>query len=293
MQLRGLINYILKSKELIGQNFHFDMQYFYRYFFCFPQPKHDTMIAQRVLWPGTPLSLYYIASMYCRHYVYWKDEGKTWEEGVDEGQLWTYNCEDAVRTYEAAAVQERLIEQFGFRAQMQEQMEIAQMGTEMMNRGIAIDEKARAKMTLEVMDDMFLLEEKLASIIPPAIAVRLMGKTASSPWYTSPAQQARFFYEILGLSPIYDPDTKAVTCDDAALEKIKIAEPILSQVCDWLQEERTLGIFLKNFLLKRLDFDRRMRCSFKPTPNTFRWASSENAFGSGTNLQNIPKGDTD
>jgi DNA polymerase-1 len=59
-----------------------------------------------------------------------------------------------------------------------------------------------------------------------------------------------------------------------------------------------MGIFLSNFLTAQLDEDQRMRCAYniggsesgKSAPKTYRLSSSENAFGSGTNLQNIPSG---
>src|SRR4029077_12934026 len=45
------------------------------------------------------------------------------------------------------------------------------------------------------------------------------------------------------------------------------------------------------FINARLDVDGRLRCSFNPCGTyTFRYSSSKNAFWSGTNLQNIPKG---
>jgi DNA polymerase I-like protein with 3'-5' exonuclease and polymerase domains len=57
-----------------------------------------------------------------------------------------------------------------------------------------------------------------------------------------------------------------------------------------------MGIFLSNFLTAPLDDDGRMRCAYniggsaggKSAPKTYRLSSSENAFGSGTNLQVIP-----
>jgi DNA polymerase-1 len=52
---------------------------------------------------------------------------------------------------------------------------------------------------------------------------------------------------------------------------------------------RSIGVFLSTFINAELDSDGRMRCSFSIAgPTTFRFSSSENAFGSGMNLQNIP-----
>jgi DNA polymerase I-like protein with 3'-5' exonuclease and polymerase domains len=55
---------------------------------------------------------------------------------------------------------------------------------------------------------------------------------------------------------------------------------------------RSLGVFRSTFLEAPVDTDERMRCSFNITgTETFRFSSSENAFGSGMNLQNVPSGD--
>lgn len=293
-KLRGIISRILTDPqyEVVGQNFVYDMQYFHRYFFINPRLNHDTMIAQRLLWPGTPLSLYYQASLYCRYYRYWKDEGKEWEEGIDEEQLWRYNCVDCVTTWEIAEVQKRLILSLGFSDQMVEQMEINDLGYEMMNRGIAVNEHTRQALTFDVMSDMMDVEHKLESVIPEDLKPLLVGKTAkASPWYTSPTQQGRLFYDLIGIREVTDKETGNRTCDEAAIEKIRLREPLVDDICSWIQEERTYGVWLNSFLLKSLDKDKRMRCLFKPMPSTFRWASSENAFGSGTNMQNIPRGE--
>ncbi|HNA84888.1 MAG TPA: hypothetical protein PLB04_04945, partial [Nitrospira sp.] len=59
-----------------------------------------------------------------------------------------------------------------------------------------------------------------------------------------------------------------------------------------IDKKRSLGVFLSTFCLMALDSDGRMRCSFNVCgTETMRFSSSENAFGNGGNLQNIPKGD--
>ena len=52
-------------------------------------------------------------------------------------------------------------------------------------------------------------------------------------------------------------------------------------------------MFKNTFINAPLGYDGRMRCSFKITgTETYRFASSKDVFGSGMNLQNIPKGDS-
>jgi len=61
-----------------------------------------------------------------------------------------------------------------------------------------------------------------------------------------------------------------------------------------IAELRSLGVFLSTFVNAPLDIDGRLRCSFNIAgTETYRFASSKNAFGSGLNMQNIPKGGED
>jgi hypothetical protein len=51
--------------------------------------------------------------MYCDHYVYWKDDGKTWHETVGEDQLWAYNAQDCIRTREVGEVEQSIAGKLG------------------------------------------------------------------------------------------------------------------------------------------------------------------------------------
>jgi len=54
---------------------------------------------------------------------------------------------------------------------------------------------------------------------------------------------------------------------------------------------RSLGVFHSTFVQAGLDVDGRMRCTFNVCgTETYRFASSKNAFNTGMNLQNVPKG---
>ena len=78
------------------------------------------------------------------------------------------------------------------------------------------------------------------------------------------------------------------------LSTIAKREPLLAGICKVIQELRSIGVFKSTFVEARLDRDNRIRCSFNLSgTTTFRLSSSENAFGSGLNLQNIPSGNED
>jgi DNA polymerase I-like protein with 3'-5' exonuclease and polymerase domains len=97
------------------------------------------------------------------------------------------------------------------------------------------------------------------------------------------------FYEDLKQPFINNRKSGNPTLDDDALTKIGTRQPLLRPVIDCIREMRTIGVIRSNVLLARLDYDGRMRCSFNIAgAETFRFSSSESAFNSGTNLQNIP-----
>ena len=71
---------------------------------------------------------------------------------------------------------------------------------------------------------------------------------------------------------------------------------MIRPICNAIADIRTLGKFLGDFVMMRLDEDGRMRCSYniagdaggKSAPYSYRLSSSKNPFGSGGNLQTIP-----
>lgn len=101
----------------------------------------------------------------------------------------------------------------------------------------------------------------------------------------------QLFYDDLRVPVQRNRKTGNASLDDKALTKIKDRVPVLAPLITTISDFRSLGVFLSTFVQAPLDSDGRMRCSYNIVgTETFRFNSSENAFGSGTNLQNIPKG---
>ena len=80
------------NAEVIGQNFIYDAQYFYRHLHFIPRFKRDTMLAQHSMFSGMQKGLDFLSSLYTDFHVYWKDESKNWDPKLGERQLWIYNC---------------------------------------------------------------------------------------------------------------------------------------------------------------------------------------------------------
>ena len=266
---------------VVGQNFNYDAQHFAKHFGYLPNLQFDTMLAHHVLFPGLPKSLDFLSSLYCHFHRYWKDELKEYHKMPDDvHQFWTYNCKDCVITWEVARELEDLVNQQGMGEQFSFQMKMARHVLTTMLRGVRIDKARR---------------DNVASDLLAAIDEReaLIHQIVGFPLNTgSPKQMQEFFYGDLSIPPVLHRKTKKPTLDDDALSKISKSRPELAPLIDLISEKRSLGVFLSTFCLMPLDSDGRMRTSYNVAgTETFRFSSSENAFGSGGNLQNIPKGE--
>ncbi|MDX2059911.1 MAG: DNA polymerase [Gemmatimonadales bacterium] len=265
--------------RVVGQNLLYDSQYTYRHWHFIPRVAQDTMISHHVTFLGLPKNLGFQASMYCDHYVYWKDDGKTWDRKMGEDQLWAYNGEDCARTHECAVVERANIAKFGLQDQEAFVQSMFWPVLKAMIRGVRIDEKRRGEMSLELMEAMGEREAYFQHVLGHPLNPR------SSP------QMQKLFYQDLMLPVQRSRKTGMPTLDDKALDKLAAKEPLIRPLLKAIQEYRSLGVFLGTFVKAPLDIDKRMRCSYNICgTETLRLASSENAFGSGTNLQNLPKG---
>jgi DNA polymerase-1 len=147
----------------------------------------------------------------------------------------------------------------------------------MMNRGIRIDLAQRASLKQELIRAQIDRQETLNSLVGHELNPK------------SPKQLSDFFYHDLGIAGVKNLTGDSFTTNSPAMATIAAREPLLQPVCQLIVELRSIGVFLSTFINADLDTDGRMRCSFSIAgTNTFRLASSENAFGSGMNLQNIP-----
>ena len=265
------------------QNGLYDAQYTYRHWHFVPNGKQDTMISHHTAFAGLPKSLAFMASLYCDHYVYWKDDGKTWAKTVGEDQLWSYNCVDCVRTREVGEVAAANIEHLGLEKVDEFQQELFWPVLQAMQRGVRIDKEARNRFAMELQDEITKREEFFQEVLGHPLNPN------------SSLQMTKLFYNDLGVPPIMSKAKKGspahVTCDDEALKKIMVKEPLTKPIIRGIQEYRSLGVFLSTFVSAPLDVDGRMRCSYNICgTETYRFNSSKNAFDSGTNLQNVPKG---
>ena len=281
--IRDLIKKLMThpNVQLFGQNFIYDAQYFWREFFFVPRIWFDTMLAQHCMFPGTPKGLDYLASLMCRHYRYWKDDGKESSAKLNDMQRWAYNCDDCTYTYEIMEQQwpaierdARLHEVWNF-----QQNTLVPRVLEAMIRGVRVNKPLKQSLSKSLEGEIILRNKWLETTVGRPLNIQ------------STKQMTEFFYDELALKPVISRKTGSVTTDDEALRKIGTREPALRPAIRRIQELRSLNVFKSTFVEARLDVDGRMRSSYNVGgTETFRLSSSENAFGSGINFQNIPAG---
>lgn len=267
------------NAQVVGQNFSYDSQYFSRHLCYDPNLTRDTMLAQHACFSNLQKSLDFLSSMYCTYHAYWKDEGKEWHSSIPEDEYWTYNCKDAVVTYEVDTVLQSNVDKMRVREPHDFQQALYWPVLRTMQKGIRVDKARRAKFASELFQEISEREQYILDVVGRPLNIK------------SPKQMTEFFYDELKFKPITNRKTGSVTCNEEALSKIATKEPAIRPLVNKILELRSLGVFLSTFISAPLDIDGRMRCSYNIAgTDTYRFASRQNAFGSGLNLQNIPNG---
>lgn len=267
------------SVGCVTQGGTYDCQYIAKQWGFFPNVVGDTMVAQRVLYPSLPKSLDFMASLYCEHYCYWKDEGREWNpKTTPEDDYWVYNAKDCAATFEVFETQLRALEAYKLTEQFKFEMRKFKPSIKMSLLGVRANLEYKNRLIgillKDIKERMDWLEQVLGHPINPK----------SSP------QMIALFYTDFKIKPIINRTTQKPTVDDDALEVIIRREPLLRPLIECIQEIRSLGIFTSNYAMMELDPDNRIRCTFHFIPETFRFSSSKSPWNTGANLQTIPKG---
>src|SRR5687768_1402211 len=269
--------------EVEWQNGVYDAQHIIRHWGFRPKISFDTMLAQHSIFPGIPKDLGFLASLYCKHYVYWKDELTDYKSlPKDLDQFWLYNAKDCVNTFEIAGTLRPLVKQLGFQDQCDFVHQTNNHLLTMMVRGSNIDKGEKNRLMLALQPEIQKREEEINYLVSGELNI------------SSPKQMKELFYDQLKMKVVPHKKTHKPTTDGQALEVFGQREPILKPLVHLIEEARSIGVFYSTFVMMQLDKDGRMRCSFNAAgTETYRLSSSKNAFGSGGNLQNWPKGTED
>ena len=275
---------VMRYCTTVGQNWNYDAQYIYRHWHFLCPTAIDTMVLQHSCFSNLPKNLAFLSSMYLEDHLYWKDDRTNWTtgpKGEGEDKYWIYNCTDAVRTLAIEEVLSVVVGKMGLSEVNAFQQKLAPVVLKSMIRGVRVDNKARQAFSEELQQEIATREHWMQEVLQQDLNIK------------SPKQMADFFYRQMGQKEIKHRTSTgySVTCNDEALRTIMAREPILIPMIKRVMELRSLGVFHSTFIQAPLDTDGRIRTSFNICgTETYRFSSSKNAFGTGLNCQNIPKG---
>ena len=285
-EITFLLNAILSHKfaHIIGQNFMYDSQYLTRCFGVVPHLGDDTMIQQHIAFPGQPKALHYLASMYCERYTYWKDEAEHWNPNRDDIMYWTYCCKDVCATFEVWENLSSVLQQLNLVNPYAEKLDEFYPALWMTLRGMRTDENRRRIDANKMLNQIAERERWLKVMLGISIN------------FNSPKQKAKLFYDILKLPKQYNvtKGVKRLTTDAKAIAKLislPTVDPIFKPILQCFADLGSISTMLSTFAKARIDHDKRWRCEIQITgAETMRWSTRADAFGLGSNMQNLSKG---
>ena len=262
----------------IGQNIIFDSHFLLRKFGIKSTNLHDTMIAQKLLYPDFPVGLHFIQSMYTLR-PYHKDDGKRHiKVGGEWNKFYVYNCLDSVACHEAFGKQTEGLIELGNLTTYERQRRLIPPLTYMMERGIKVD-----------MDGLLSHKERNDAEIS-RLSQELNALAGRDLNWNSPKQLKEYLYDHKGYHPYKKRDGTGgwtVTTDDNAMMRLARTGVKEAQI---IRDIRKLGKENSVYLNpSKIDKDGRYRSSYNPVgTETGRLSSSENIFGTGGNQQNWP-----
>lgn len=280
MAMRPVLEH--KNARCCGQNINYDAQYISLKWGIVPRVTFDTMVAYHILYTGQKKSLDYIASMKCEYYRYWKDELDDYKKAPkDDGKFFSYNLQDCVYTFECwEKLETEFINEPVLHKCFQDRIQHSWYNVLIMElRGIAVNQRERYSLLTQMQDATRQRQEFLNYVIGYPFNAN------------STVDMRRFFIEEMGIRPRANRQKRQNSLDAETLLKISETNPLLSPIIEVIVEMRAIKTLLGTFIQAKTDCDNRMRSQFGIAhTTTFRFNSSENAHGTGANLQNIPDG---
>ena len=275
--------FAMKNVSVCGQNWAYDATWLAYFTGFVARVSWDTMIAQHTMFAHLDKSLGFLGSLYSDYHQYWKDErkGGVFGKEAEKGQ-WLYNCKDINRTTEIAKKQRKLVSAMGMDDIVAFQTAMTEPVMYTMFEGHQVDHKLRKEMlawAIQTQSDLNLE------------ALTMLGKESLN--VDSPKQMKELFYEELNLPTQYKGrgQKRTVSSDENSLKALSLIEPLIAPPVHRLADAKSLGKLAKGCLNSKFDEDGRFRCDFViPGTVTYRFASRTDAFGMGTNAQNITKG---
>lgn len=246
---------------------------------------HDTMLAQKFLWPELEKGLDNVGRLYTRE-VYWKDDGKVISTSKSEKKDWgnirdwnahyIYNCKDTANTFEAAFRQrEDLVARNKLALFDDYLMALYPPITEMCLRGLPLSQPKRETLVAEYETKVLDWAKQLSSEINP----------------NSPKQKLKLFkdkgYAIpksRGAGNIWREST-----DELSLKKMLLKHPTDSDIPLLLQISETQKALSSYLRVETNEFTKNIHFSLDlHGTETGRFACRKDPWDQGFNAQTIP-----
>ena len=282
------INKLFKSGvEIIAHNGAFDFVFLYQKYGIWPEKIQDTMIAQAILWPDFSKSLAFATTMYT-DMPYYKDEGK---EGLLRGggsykerdeQFWLYNAKDGVVLPEIFFGQEQHLRRQGNLDTYKRQRDCLYPISYMSTRGMYVNLDSIDKAKKEAEKQLSIMQDE----IDRAALEQGWDKPSLNP--NSPKQLKEFFF--ITCNEVITKAQGKATTNEKALKTIARRAKRGATVASLIGDFRKLKKLSGTYYNMSFDTDGRLRSSINPVgTETGRFSSSQTIFGTGGNMQNMPK----
>lgn len=261
--------------KFIAQNAQFDMIYLAdKWGVKVPGLWMDTMVAFHCVYPEMRKGLDFLCSIYTNR-PYYKDMPGSGGPDV----LWKYNCLDTVTTWECAMEIRKELEEFKtLDFYMANSHKLIEPLIAIQRKGVRIDVEKREKIDANLTNEIEVMQSRLTKAVGHEINPN------------SPKQMVDFLYKDLKLPPQRNRKTGSLTADENAIEALTKRFP--NPAFDLILDIRKARKLLSTYIRAPLDSDGRIRCNYVITgTETGRLSSRESVYGTGTNLQNIPRGD--
>jgi len=259
----------------IGQNYQYDCQYYFKLWGLSISSSEDTMVLAHTLFNYLPKNLSFLASLFCEHFTYWKDDITAIQETPET--RWIYCAKDGMYTLEVLQGLQQILACEDDKLKSLYRFQIDSLYPQLittMNTGFLVDRKRKEELYtffLALMED---------------IKVKINDCLGMEFNINSSQQKKKVFSDLLGISLISKKGSE--TCDAQATLTYIEENPLYKPFLTLLLEYASLKVTTTTFLGMKLDADNRARTQYGLT-NTGRLNSKKNVWGTGGNLQNLPE----
>jgi uracil-DNA glycosylase family 4 len=239
----------------------------------------DTMLCHQMIYPYMPKGLDFLCSVYTKE-PYYKDEGKVWDgRRISDTAEFLYNGKDCCVTREIMPILRYSLKKHRMEENYRKTLKVFPSILRMQIRGVRIDLKKKEELTI-------YFNEKAQTALET-----LTKKVGRSFNMNSPKQMNQLLYGVLDLPVQYNSKTQRASADKDAINKLKrkvSPDSNAGQILECISTFRESSKLASTYAEMAIDYDERVRTSYGWI-STFRLSSSESHFGTGGNLQNIPK----